>query len=173
LSKTKICAIIPEPYFYQKHLNKLEMDIKIIEHGSESYQQMIALRLTVLLHPIGIDISFINQPKEIEDVLIGVFEVKELIACCVLSQRGKAEIQLRQMAVATAHQGKKVGAALLQFAEKWAATNGFITMLLHARDVVIPFYQKNGYRIEGGGFSEVNIPHHVMKKNLNIAFKDV
>ncbi|HVG42533.1 MAG TPA: GNAT family N-acetyltransferase [Chitinophagaceae bacterium] len=142
------------------------MVIKIIEHNSEAYRQMIDLRIKVLLNPIGVPSSFINQPMEKEDVLIGAFENTILIGCCVLSKKSNDTIQLRQMAVETSYQRKGVGAAIVLFAEKWAKENGFETMLLHARDRVINFYEKYGYQITGDGFTEVNIPHHKMKKVL-------
>jgi predicted GNAT family N-acyltransferase len=37
---------------------------------------------------------------------------------------------------------------------------------MHARDTAIGFYEKLGYKVKGDGFIEVNVPHHVMEKEL-------
>lgn len=140
--------------------------MKIIEHGSKEYKAMIQLRINVLLNPIGVPASFINQPREKDDFLIGAFEGDEMIGCCVLSKRETDLLQLRQMAVQQASQGKGLGRLIIDFAENVAKENGFKKMVLHARDVVIPFYLKNGYTISGDGFTEVGVPHHVMIKEL-------
>ncbi len=142
------------------------MDVRIIEHNSEEYQQMINLRLHVLLKPIGIPETYINWQKEKEDILIGTFESGEIIGCCVLSRVDKDVLQLRQMAVSQALQGKGIGAAIVSFAEEVAKENGYRTLMMHARDSVLSFYEKCGYMIDGKQFFEVNIPHHTMKKNL-------
>lgn len=142
------------------------MHIQIIPHNSAAYEEMISLRLNVLLKPIGVPASFINRDKEAEDILIGVFEKKELIGCCVLTKIDEQIIQLRQMAVAIAAQGTGIGAAIVDFAEKTTKEKGFKILMMHARDVVIPFYEKCGYHIADEGFKEVGIPHHKMEKHL-------
>ena len=55
---------------------------------------------------------------------------------------------------------------IIQFAENIARDKGYRTLTMHARDTAIGFYEKYGYKVEGGGFIEINIPHHIMKKNL-------
>ncbi len=142
------------------------MHIQIIPHNSAAYEEMISLRLNVLLKPIGVPASFINRDKEATDILIGAFENEELIGCCVLTKIDEQTIQLRQMAVTIAAQGTGIGAAIVDFAEKTAKEKGFKILIMHARDVVIPFYQKCGYNIAGEGFKEVGIPHHKMEKQL-------
>ena len=142
------------------------MTIKIIEHNSEEYEQMLALRKRVLLEPIGIPPSYIQVAHEKEDLLIGAFEQGVLIGCCVLSPKDNQTVQLRQMAVENTRQQKGVGRAIVTFAEEMARRQGYALLLMHARDAVIPFYQKCGYDVVGKKFKEVGIPHHVMQKRL-------
>lgn len=142
------------------------MEVRILKHNSPDYKKMIVLRLEVLLKPIGVPASFINNAKEEADVLIGAFEKEEIIGCCVLTVINEQTIQLRQMAVDTATQGTGVGAAIMEFAENLSKEKGYQTLLLHARDVVIPFYEKCGYQIADNGFTEVGIPHHKMVKHF-------
>ena len=142
------------------------MIIQLINHNSHQYAQMIDLRLNVLLKPIGVPASFINQEKEANDILIGAFEKEELTGCCVLTKIDEHTVQLRQMAVDITAQGTGIGAAIVDFAENIAKEKGFKTLMMHARDAVIPFYEKCGYDIADDGFTEVGIPHHKMEKHL-------
>lgn len=143
------------------------MEIKLIEHNSSEYGQMINLRITQLLEPIGVPASYIEKEKEKVGFLISAFDNEEMIGCCVLTPREDGIIQLRQMAVREDYRGKKVGAAIIEFAEKLAKENNFSTLMMHARDPVIDFYKKCGYDIEGDQFFEVGIGHHKMQKQLN------
>jgi predicted GNAT family N-acyltransferase len=142
------------------------MDIRLIEIDSPEYEEMAHLRLEVLLRPIGVPASYINPQKEKTALLVGAFEGQRMIGCCVLTPLDKDLVQLRQMAVKTDVQGKGVGAAIVAFAEKTARDKGFTRLMMHARDVVIPFYQKCGYTIAGEEFTEVGISHHRMEKGL-------
>lgn len=142
------------------------MTIKIIQHNSKEYEQMIRLRIRALLEPIGVPAHYIVPEKEKDDFFIAAFEGAEMIGCCVLSPKENWLIQLRQMAVRPDHQGKRIGAAIIQFAEETARKNGFTSLMMHARNPVIDFYKKCGYQISGDDFFEVGIGHHKMQKNL-------
>jgi predicted GNAT family N-acyltransferase len=142
------------------------MEIRIIEHDSKDYEEMVALRVHVLLEPIGIPASYIDSVKEQQDILIGAFENKEMIGCCILSVRDEETLQLRQMAVQKGLQKKGVGASILQFAEEEARRRNYSVLMMHARDPVLGFYEKCGYTIVGEQFFEVGMPHHRMEKSL-------
>jgi N-acetylglutamate synthase-like GNAT family acetyltransferase len=142
------------------------MTLQIITTDSQTYEQMVNLRMEVLLNPIGIPRTYINPEKESKDILIAAVEEEQIIGCCILTPVDKHAIQLRQMAVKQNIQRSGIGRTIIQFAEEKAKENGFKTLFMHARDVVIPFYEKQGYVIDGEGFTEVNIPHHKMKKEL-------
>ncbi|GAA4330359.1 GNAT family N-acetyltransferase [Flaviaesturariibacter amylovorans] len=142
------------------------MNIQLIGVGTPEYGQMKQLRLEVLLRPIGVPESYINPEREAKEHLVAAFGQEEMIGCCVLTPQPEKRLQLRQMAVHKRWQGKGVGAAILAFCEAWATQQGFTEIYMHARDVVIPFYEKSGYGIRGEQFFEVGIPHHVMIKAI-------
>lgn len=144
----------------------MPLHFTILQHGSVAYQHMLQLRVDVLLQPIGVDASFIKPQQEKTDLLIGAFDIDALIGCCVLTPKNNEVVQLRQMAVARALQGKGIGAAIVQFAEQVAKANGFQTIILHARSPVVSFYEKCGYHITGAPFEEVGIEHFRMEKLL-------
>jgi predicted GNAT family N-acyltransferase len=142
------------------------MILQLIHTGTDAYEHMKRLRLEVLLRPIGVPESYINPEREQHELLLGAFEGELLVGCCILTGADNKRIQLRQMAVEKASQGQHVGARIVGFAEQIARERGFTELFMNARDVVIPFYLKCGYEVQGEGFEEVNIPHHMMSKLL-------
>lgn len=143
------------------------MTIQFIHTSDAAYEEMKALRLEVLLNPIGVPASYIDPKKEAADLLIAAFEGDKMIGCCILTKVDANCLQLRQMAVDTKNQGTGVGAAIIEFAEEEARKRGYQQLIMHARDAVIPFYEKCGYHIVGDQFFEVSIPHHRMQKELS------
>lgn len=142
------------------------MPIKIIDHGSAQYQQMIDLRMEILRKPLGLHFTEANLEKEKEDILIGAFEDDEMVACCILTKAAPDLCKLRQMAVHQKMQRNGIGHAIMQFAENVARDAGFKTMTMHARKTAEPFYEKMGYAPYGDEFIEVTIPHIEMRKKL-------
>ncbi len=142
------------------------MQLKTITTGTPEYEAMKALRIKVLLNPIGVPHSYVNPQKEATDSLLGAFDDDNLIGCCILTHIDDNTLQLRQMAVDTTLQHKGIGTAIVGFAEKLAIEKGYKTVMMHAREPVAGFYQKCGYAISGDLFFEVGIPHYKMEKRL-------
>lgn len=142
------------------------MAIKVIDHGSDDYKQMIALRQLLLRKPLGLNFSDDELAEEINDILIGCFDEDKLEGCCLLTESSPSVLRLRQMAVISGLQGKGVGRAILQFAENIARDRGYKKMIMHARKTAAGFYEKLGYVISGEEFIEVSIPHYLMEKDL-------
>lgn len=142
------------------------MEIRLAQAGSKEYEAIVALRIRALLEPIGIPASYITTEKEKHDFFIGAWNADELSGCCVLTHRDDDTVQLRQMAVAPGLQGKGIGKAIIGFAEQVARERGYQTLMLHARDPVIGFYQQCGYTISGPQFFEVGMGHHKMQRQL-------
>jgi len=142
------------------------MPIKIIDHGSGEYEQMIALRKEVLRKPLGLTYSQEDLDRDKNDILIGAFEDDIILACCILTRTAPDAFQLRQMAVEQKMQRNGVGAAIMAFSENIARDAGGRTMMMHARKTATGFYEKLGYSIFGEEFTEVGIPHFEMRKTL-------
>lgn len=142
------------------------MALKIIDHGSREYQQMVHLRNEILRRPLGLQFTPEELEKEKEEILIGAFEEEKMLGCCMLIMEAPNSVRLRQMAVLNNLQGKGIGRALMQFAENIARDRGFHKITMHARKTAVGFYEKLGYRISGQEFEEVTIPHYIMEKLL-------
>ncbi len=142
------------------------MALKIIDHGSKEYKQMVDLRFRILRNPLGLSFTPEDLDAEKNDILIGVFEDDKLEACCILTETDPKSVRLRQMAVTSVLQGKGIGRQLMSFAENIARDRGYKRLTMHARKSAVGFYEKNGYKVSGNEFVEVTIPHFEMEKEL-------
>jgi GNAT superfamily N-acetyltransferase len=142
------------------------MALKLIDHGSKEYREMVELRRTMLRKPLGIDFDPKELEREKEDILIGCFEDDKLEGCCLLTRTDDKTVRLRQMAVLSGLQGKGFGRVLMQFAENIARDRGYQKITMHARKTAAGFYGKLGYKIAGDEFEEISIPHYIMEKDL-------
>jgi predicted GNAT family N-acyltransferase len=142
------------------------MAVKIIDHGTKQYKQMVDLRYQILRRPLGL--SFTQEELELEkdNIHIGCFDDERLEGCCMLVTIDKSTMQLRQMAVISGLQGKGIGKVLMQFAENISRDLGYKKLIMHARKTAIGFYEKLGYTKVGDEFLEVTIPHFAMQKEL-------
>jgi len=142
------------------------MALRMIDHGTKEYQQMVNLRNEILRKPLGLSFTKEELEHEKDDILMGAFEDDKLLGCCLLTRMDAKTVRLRQMAVPNSMQGKGVGRALMIFAENIARDLGYKKLCMHARKTAVGFYQKLGYGISGEEFVEVTIPHYVMEKAL-------
>jgi GNAT superfamily N-acetyltransferase len=142
------------------------MPLKLIDHNSKEYRQMVDLRYQLLRKPLGLIFTEEELEREKNDILIGCFEDEKLEACCILTQTAPKTVRLRQMAVSPVLQGKGIGRVLMVFAENIARDRGYRRLTMHARKTAIGFYEKLGYKTQGEEFQEVTIPHFEMDKEL-------
>ena len=154
------CNLKPSP------INYLVMALKIVDHGSHEYRQMVKLRDDMLRKPLGLGFSPEELEEEKEHMLIAAFEEEDILGCCMLVEENIKTVRLRQMAVLNDLQGKGIGRALMTFAENIARDRGFKVLSMHARKNAVGFYEKMGYKIAGDEFVEVTIPHYLMEKKL-------
>ena len=142
------------------------MALKIIDHGSPEYLQMVRLRDIILRKPLGLGFTPEDLEMEKDNMLIGAFEDERMLGCCMLVEERPDIVRLRQMAVLNDLQGKGIGRALMNFAENLARDRGYKIIRMHARHNAVGFYEKVGYRVKGDQFIEITIPHFLMEKNL-------
>ena len=142
------------------------MALKQIDHGTPEYLKMVNLRYVVLRRPLGLTFDHDELMAEKDDILIACMDDNEVLGCCILEEVNNLTIRLRQMAVPDNLHNRGIGASIINFAENMARDKGYKLMTMHARDSAIGFYEKFGFQIKGSQFKEVNLPHHVMEKNL-------
>ncbi len=142
------------------------MALKMIQHGSKEFEQMVALRYQMLRKPLGLVFTEEELEKEKNNVLLGCFDDDVLEGCCMLVETNPSEVRLRQMAVLSGLQGKGIGRVLVLFAENVARDRRHKKILMHSRLSSIPFFEKLGYHVKGDPFVELTIEHVVMEKEL-------
>ncbi|MEP0861745.1 MAG: GNAT family N-acetyltransferase [Ignavibacterium sp.] len=115
-----------------------------------------------------------NQPKgseqdELEGQAIHIIAVEEdkVVGCGRAHFNSDEEAQIRYMAVENHLRGKGIGKMILDELEKKVIEKGAKKIILHARESVVKFYEKNGYRIVKPSHTLFGvIPHYLMKKTI-------
>lgn len=142
------------------------IDIRVITHGSAEYALEVGLRHLILREPLGLSFSAEELLAEENSHHIGCYADGKLVGCLVLKPITKKQIQMRQVAVDEAVQGKGIGKKMVVFSEAFAESLGFSEMILHARETAVPFYESLEYSKVGDRYTEVTIPHWSMAKTL-------
>lgn len=140
--------------------------IRRISIHDPEYRDVWTLREEVLRKPLGQSLRNEDLSGEVAEYIIIATESGEVIGCVMLRPLTGGALKARQMAVAASQQGKGIGTKLMREAEMLAAAEGFGCIMLHARKTAVPFYERLGYAVEGGEFSEVGIPHLFMQKDI-------
>ena len=60
------------------------MALKIIDHGTPEYRQMVKLRDDMLRKPLGLTFLRKKLEKEKDNMLIAAFEEEQMLGCCML-----------------------------------------------------------------------------------------
>jgi GNAT superfamily N-acetyltransferase len=142
--------------------------LRIVEvpFGSAFYEQLKALRDTVLRRPLGLMLSEADVAGEAQMIHVAALEDEVLLGGVILKPLSVDRLKLRQMVVAPEAQRRGIGRQLVKAAEAIAQARGVRTVELHSRAYACDFYAKLGYRIEGSQFIEVNISHFKMVRTL-------
>lgn len=133
---------------------------------SLDYELAWLLRKEVLLDPFGIDhdAARTDDPNAFH---LGIFDEVRCLACLFLVPRTETLLQMRQVAVVPSLQRSGLGRQLLAFAEDFGRAKSYTSMMAHARDTAVPFYQHLGYEVIGKPFEQVGLPHHLVEKKLS------
>lgn len=130
------------------------------------YVQEKELRTGILRTPLGLALSEAEQGGEDQQVHIVALDDDEQVMGCVLVAFSGDRARIRQIAVDGGCRGKGIGRELMLLAEQAIRARGLQTALLHARVTARGFFEKLGYRVASGVFTEVTIQHVVMVKAL-------
>ena len=138
-----------------------------IDYASPEYDEALRLRYVVLREPLKLEYEVEQIEEEFEQFHFGYFLAPEkLVGVLTLQPQDEEVIKMRQVAVDESKQKAGIGTKLVAHSEEWAKKNGYKIMVLHARDIAAPFYERLGYHIDGKPFKEVGIKHYAMRKVL-------
>lgn len=144
-----------------------EVAFRIISYGSAHFSELLRLRERVLRNAIGI--SFLDEEIEAERdwIHIAGFLNGAIVASAALVVEENAVGKICRVAVLEALQGKGIGAAIMEFTERYAASESAISKIyLHARTSSMPFYRALHYVQVGEEFVEDTIVHARFEKKL-------
>lgn len=127
------------------------------------------LRYNVLRAPWGQAKGSEQTADEAQHEHFAFFDdTNQIIGVGRLDQTAPHVGQVRFMAVATDQQGKGIGKAVMDEIEAVCKANGYLQIILHARAVALPFYQKLGYQmVEPSHLLFGEIQHYLMQKTLD------
>ena len=135
--------------------------------SSEEFKEYDLFRWEILRKPLGKSIESLKDEYEDSSYhLIGVIDNK-IIACGRLHFNSDNEAQIRYMAIDENFQKKGIGVKIIELLEAEAKKKQINKIVLNARNHVIKFYAKSGYRaVKKYEGSDTGIPHTTMEKTL-------
>lgn len=143
------------------------MQIQEIEFGTPAFDENVRLRNDILRIPLNMEFYVKDIADEWDSTHLGCYTSEgELMGSLIMKDVGSGRVKMRQVAVAVKFQNCGVGHTLVTASEKWAVKNHFSEIVLHAREVAVPFYLKQEYEKIGERFEEVGIPHFKMRKKI-------
>ena len=114
--------------------------------SSEEFKEYDLFRWEILRKPLGKSIKSLKDEYEDSSYhLIGVIDNK-IIACGRLHFNSDNEAQIRYMAIDENFQRKGIGVKIIKLLEVEAKKRQINKIVLNARNHVIEFYAKSGYR---------------------------
>ena len=141
------------------------VDFRWIKFDSEEYHISLDLREEILRKPLGLKLER-DQLKEENANFLTAWNGNKCIGTMVMLKQDDETARMKAVAVSSEFQGKGIGKKMVIEFENEARKLGYKKIFLHARKVVVDFYEKLGYISYGEEFYEVTIPHRKMRKNL-------
>lgn len=146
--------------------------IQRISTADPLYRQEVALRNSVLLRPIGLDVDKLQELfpglEDQAEHYVAVFDHPSgpvVVGTAILLPNHPEEGvgKLMQMTVDPQRQGEGIGTRLVVAVERRAfAELGLAVIFCHARDTALGFYSSLGWQFDSDTFMEAGIPHRRM-----------
>ncbi len=119
------------------------------------WQAYFQLRYDVLRAPWGQPIgSEQTSDEQLHQHFAFFNDENQLVGVGRLDYLEAQTAQIRFMAIADQLQGQGIGRALMEEMESVSKAEGYTQIILHAREIALPFYQKLGYQL--------NSPSHLL-----------
>ncbi|WP_342378236.1 GNAT family N-acetyltransferase [Myxococcus stipitatus] len=143
-----------------------DLELSFIQPGHALYPAELELRFRVLREPLGHTREQVLFPFEAQSLHLVAHRGEEALGCVLFHPEDAHGGRLFQMAVTPRLQGQRLGARLVQALEAELLRRGFTHVHLHARQTVVPFYERLGYSVYAEPFIDVGLPHRHMRKSL-------
>ena len=144
----------------------MTITFKSFAQPSPLYEQSLVLRNRVLIREVGRYENCRDFDFPEKDIYISAYDGGTLIGTAIITPLDTTTVQMRQMAVHEDYRGRGAGRAIVREFERLVREKGYSTILLHARETALTFYEKLGYERQGDRFYEIDIAHYEMQKSL-------
>ncbi|GEK92057.1 GNAT family N-acetyltransferase [Alkalibacterium kapii] len=135
--------------------------------SSDIYKDSIAIRAEVFIEEQNVDPALEIDELEAEALHIVGYMNTTPVCTARLLQKSPGTVKIQRVAVLSAYREKGIGSELLKYISDIALKQlDASSLILDSQDHAIPFYEKEGYSVYGGGFLDAGIPHHSMKKSI-------
>lgn len=135
---------------------------------SPMFRDALSIRQQVFVLEQGVDVALEIDGEDDQRYHLVVYSEQEPVATArVYFPDNDHRLKIQRVAVKQAVRGQNIGLHLMHAIEAWAKTHAAAVLILSAQDQVIPFYEKNGFKVTNEiGYLDANIPHHDMEKQL-------
>ena len=124
-----------------------------------------ALRHRVFVGEQGVDAALEADGRDGAAAHVVLEQDGEVTGTARIFDTGEAAV-VGRVAVSPERRGRRLGALVMEVAERWASDQGLPVVELHAQQPVIGFYERLGYSGIGDSYLEAGIPHLTMRKDL-------
>lgn len=138
------------------------MEIKIFESLNAD---AMMIRQAVFIDEQGFKEEWDDADKRALHIVM--YDADEPIATCRIIPTDKEDTAiLGRLAVMKKHRAGGVGSHLISLVCDLLITRGVRTIILHAQERALPFYEKNGFVTFGERDYDEDCPHRWMKRNI-------
>lgn len=139
------------------------MELKVFSSLPEAAKQ---IREKVFIEEQGFTVEFDDIDETAVHLVLFDENSVPVATCRIFRDCEKDSYVLGRLAVIKEYRGKKLGAVMLNEAERYVKQNGGKRIVLHAQQRVTEFYKKSGFQEFGDVDYEENCPHIHMKKYI-------
>lgn len=145
------------------------VDVAIsIAHSQEEFFRLIRLREEVFVLEQHVPLQLELDGEDDRATHLVAKAGSEIVGTARLVFRG-TEGKIGRMAVQQPWRHRGIGKKLLDHLIALADERGVGTLLLHAQEQAVPFYLRQGFRVEGDRFKEAGISHFRMRRESSVS----
>lgn len=134
---------------------------------SRVYEDALTIRKDVFIHEQNVPPHLEVDELESKTTHVVGYDNQRPVATARLYEKFPQTFKVQRVAVRKDARKSGIGKQLLDEIFQYAKAQGGKKLILDSQDHAIPFYEKNGYIVEGEGFLDAGIPHHFMYRLID------
>ena len=141
------------------------MNLRIVTGDWDSLRedaQKVRIEVFVIEQNVPVELEW-DEGDEVSTHAVAYDEQGQPVATGRLLPDG----HIGRMAVSQSLRGQGIGKQVLIALLEQARQDGHQALVLHAQTHAVPFYERQGFVVEGEEFMEADIPHHLMRRRLS------